>query len=270
MRSGARPTALDTRDRSYHRSFGTTLPKKFPQYFSVDLGKTMPDQNADGLPFGCTGYTQSDNGGNEDAAIYKPEYLYQKTCLIENHPTDQGCDIRSSLKAAKVYGLQGLAETTDQEAETHRRGPYYNIYDDGGMDWFDSIRTALMDHKVGISAGTPWFPEWEYPQNGIVTQNFVYDGNPDHYNWHNWAIVGFKDIDGWPHLVGKSWQGPGYGDKGFHYLDRATTNKVLEIRGSVTFFTTKATPNDVYTIKVSILETVLDFLYRILGLTRLN
>lgn len=270
IQHGTRPSRLDKRDNSFQRTFGGLPVALANQDYTLDIGKTMPDQNADGYPFGCTGYCQADISTTEDGDIYKPSYTYAKTCYIENHPQDQGCDIRNSLKSTQVYGLQRPDETTDIEAEDHRRGQYFNVYCDGGYDWFDSFRSALRTNKRPISVGSIWFGEYEQiGQDGKLPTLFVYDGNPNNYSWHNFAIVGEKIIEGVPYLIAKSWQGRNYGDGGFCYFPRETMNAAMEIRGAVAFTFAKAKPEDINPIKLSIYEVVLLFLYRIIGLTRL-
>lgn len=264
---GAKPTPLDKRDYSHQQTFGSTTPRKWPSEFILDRSDFFPDQNTDGFPFGCTGYTQADNGSNRDGVQYKPGFVYEKTCLIEGHPADQGCDIRNSFKATRVYGMQTIAETTDEEALQHRGGLYLNIYDDGPLDFFDAARDALIKHSVPLSCGTPWFPEWALP--GQVLSDFYYDGNPYHYGWHNWAIKGWKDINGQPMLLVKSWQGR-FGNDGWQYINRDVFNKAMLIRGSALFYQLSAQPGDIYRIKLDIFETVVLFIYRMLGLIRLN
>ena len=295
IRHGTRPAKLDRRDYSFHRTFGTVSPLQFPPEYSCDAGLTMPDQNADGNPFECTAYTSCDLGTDQDGIVYAPEYTYMKTLYIQGLPsTQQGSDVKFALKSAKIYGLlpkenmpselvgKGENYTADQghwpvDVDTiagkmeHRKGRYFNVYDDGGMDWFDSFRSALWlnkDDKRGISIGTPWFHEWATPQNGVVTSNFIYDGNPMNYAWHNWAIKGWKVIDGKIYLMGKPWQGKNYGDNGWCYFSRETIHKVMEIRGSIAYTLADAELKDIQSIQLGMLETVLVYLYRILGLIR--
>lgn len=264
MNHGTRPTPLDHRDYSYHRTFGGLTPV-FPENFSADQRLTNPNQDADGLFQACTGYTQTDNQNDEDILIYDPAYTYSRTCYMEGHDENTGCDVRTSLKSTQVYGYNRKdAPVTDLPVD-RKGGAFYNIYDDGGMDWFDSIRTAVLKEKKGASIGSPWFVEWAVPQNGVLTSQFVYDGNPYHYSWHNWAIKGWKTVDGVPYLLGKSWQG-----RGFDLLSREAINKVMEIRGSVAFIQAKSKPSDIRTIKIGTIEYLLIFLYRLIGKMRLN
>lgn len=266
IRNGTKPAPLDRRDYSWHRSFGTIPAPLPPMSYTLDSGLTNRDQNADGLPYGCTGETQADIATDEDKIIYKPEYTYERTCFMEGHDTNQGCDIRTSIKSTQIYGLQADTETTEMEAFNHRRGAYYNIYCDGGMDWFDSFRTVLRQGKC-ISVGSPWLPMWEnIGSQGIIPAIFVLNGSE---TWHNYKLCGEKVFNGVPYIQAKSWQGRNYAANGFCYFPREIINQVMEVRGSIAFCFDKYNPQDVRSIQLTIMETVLLYFYRILGLVRL-
>src|SRR3990167_5413029 len=105
-KNGARPTELDPRDYSFVATFGALSPIALPDEYSVDAGLTMPDQNGDGNPYSCTGYTTTDLGTDQDNVIYSPEYTYMKTLFLQGLPPEtNGSDIRPALKSSKVYGL---------------------------------------------------------------------------------------------------------------------------------------------------------------------
>lgn len=271
IRNGLAPITLDKRDYSYNLSFGGVHPV-FTSDYSVDFGKTMWDQNHDGFPYGCSGYTQSDNLIDEYQTIFKPEYTYKKTCFMEGHEPNTGCQLRTSFDSTRVYGVQALAETTDQEAEKHRGGSYYNIYDDGGLDWFDSIRVAIQKEAKGASVGTPWFPEFELlGQTGILSMPALNEiQNPQNLSWHNFSCKGWKTINGVPYLMIKSWQGLNYGDKGWCYMSRSICNAILEIRGSGAFIQTHSVPEDKQTIVLTLWDYVMIFWNRLQGLQHLN
>ncbi len=110
----------DHRDYSHTKTFGSIT--SFPEEFNTDLGVTNPNQNAEGLPFGCTGYTQAEVCSDQDGTIYKPSYTYLKTQMMEGTTGQNiGCDIRDSLKSTNVYGVQALNENNDLAAFTSTR-----------------------------------------------------------------------------------------------------------------------------------------------------
>lgn len=294
-KNGTRPAELDPRDYSFHQTFGSVVSILLPSEYSVDNGVTMPDQIEEGNPYSCTAYTVTDLGTDQDGVIYSPEYTYMKTLFIQGLPPEtNGSDMRPAMKTAKVYGLLPkmnmpidlLGKGEDYTANIshwpvdldkisglleHRKADYYNVYDDGGLDWLDSLRSALWlnkNDKRGICIGTPWV--WSSAPAGFLTENFIYDGNPQSVAWHCWAIKGWTTIEGVPYLVGKPWQGKNYGANGFVYVSRETINKVMKIRGSAAFTIADARPEDVRTIQLGIIETILFYIWRILGLKRLN
>lgn len=257
----------DHRNYSFHRTFGAASPNLLDQLISYDAGLTMPDQNADGLPFGCTGYTtaeiatDADNFATKLGIIYWPRFTYEKTCAMEGHDDTQGCDIQTALKSATVYGLQELIEHADAEALAHRRGQRFEVDLAPGYDWFDSIRSALIRNPGrSISIGTPWLIEWErVGPDGLLPSTFVYDGNANEYSWHNHKIFGIGYLNGEWVLLDKSWQGKNVGDKGIVKFDRETINRVMTIRGTEAFTQAKANPDDVYAIKLDLFSTILSY-----------
>lgn len=235
MKSGLKPIEKRKTNYSFHRTFGAVSPEQFPDYYNVDAGLGFPNQNAEGYPNGCTGYTQSRLCSDEDGVFYKPSFTYEKTLEIQGIANGEPCSIYDSLKSTIVYGVQRDTETTDEEALTHRRGQYYEIQVKPGMDWFDSIRSALWVNRGSrrsVSVGTPWFFEWGHPTKGIVMEPFS-DWREAY--WHNWQVVGWKTIGGKPYLIGKTWQGSMYGDEGYAYFSRETINKVMKIQGTGAF-----------------------------------
>lgn len=294
MKSGSRPAVQDPRDASFAKTFGSITPEKLPSEYSCDVGLTMPSQIEDGNPYSCTAYSVTDLGTDQDNIIYSPEFTYMKTLYLQGLPPEtNGSDIRPAMKSAKVYGLLpkmnmplnllGTGEDhtasqsnwpveVDKEAGKleHRKSGYFNVYTDGGQDWFDAFKSALWlnrDDKRGICLGTPWV--WSSAPAGFLTEHFVYDGNPNSVSWHCWAIKGWTTINGEQYLIGKPWQGKNYGANGFVYLSRATINNAMEIRGSVAFTIADARPEDVRTIQLGIIETILLYLWRMIGLVRL-
>lgn len=263
-KNGVKLVKKDHRDYSLHRTFGG-IAVAFTEC-NFDAGLTNRDQVADGLPNGCTGYTQSDISGDEDKLIYIPKYTYDKTLIMEGiTPSDPqfeqvGCDIRKSLSSIIVYGLQQQGEGPEL-ALNHRRGAYYNVDLMGSMDWFDSIRYALQINKTSISLATPWFAKFALPVNGIIQAPPSYDVT--FASWHNHKICGWKMINGVPYLIDKSWQGSGYGDNGFVYFPREVINQLMSINGSGAFTIAPFSASNLQTVKLNLLETLLSY-YRML------
>ena len=261
IRPGVRRVSKDHRDYSFALTFGGI--SYFADSLNLDPSLTMPDQNADGLHFGCTGYTTADICTDEDIRVYLPQYTYHQTMLMEGvAPSDPlyektGCDVRDSLKSAIVYGLQAVGETP-AEALNHRRGAYYNVDLISGMDWFDSLRSALQTGKRTISVATPWYPAFFPGPDGIMKAPNTYDTT--FASWHNWKTCGWKTINGVPYLIAKPWQGPNYGDHGFCYFPREVINKVLSIIGAGAFTVAPFAGDNVQTVILTLWQTIASYL----------
>lgn len=266
MKKGLRKTPLDPRDISFHRSFGTVAKLLDNKEYTYDPGLPQPNQLTDGNQFGCRAYTLSHIAGNEDKAIYKPQYSCDKIASVEGTPAIQSGDMRLAMKVGQVYGVQRLDETTEQQAETHRRGAFYSVDKVNGMDWFDSFRLALRNGGTSINTGTMWFPEWEnIGPDGILTSQFVFDGTWDTEDGHDYEICGEHIINNQPYLIALSWQGDNYGDHGRAYFSRETFNKVFDVYGTAGFVQPKAIPRDTLTIKLSMLQFLLYYLGRLIS-----
>lgn len=305
IRTGARPTERDKRDYSFVGTFGAAPLFQIPNEYNIDAGFGMPDQNADGNPFSCTAYATCDLGSDQDAIRYCPEYTYMKTLLMQGLPPEtNGSDIRPSLKSAKVYGLLPLEnkppiidahhdeDFTANQANwpvavdtiagklEHRKGDYFNVWKEGIHDWFDTFCSTMWTNrndKRGISVGTPWFP-LSCP-NGIMPDPTAAElaaiaANPYSYSWHNWVVKGWTQHNtkgefirnAESFLMVKAWTGPNYGDKGWIYVSRSCIEKLMEIRGAVAFTLKDATDADIKTIKLSIIQQIILYIARIIGI----
>lgn len=256
MNHGLTPIKRKKTDYSFHRTYGGISPSVFPAEFIIDSGLTMPDQNADGLFEACTAYAQLELCTDQDGIVYNSyRDLYEKTLALENAPFGAGCDIRDSLKNVVIY---------------YKRGAYYAV-ESSKFDWFDSIRSVILTNfqsnnvRCAVSIGTPWFPEWRIGPSGIIPQ--VFTGDVSKLAWHNWAIKGWKRIDGVPYLLGKTWQGKNYGDKGWAYYPREAINAVMKVRGTGAFTVAPYDPTKVQNVKKTIIEALLHFLQQLLTLT---
>lgn len=254
VKNGLKPISKDHRDRSFPRTFGTV--NNFAAELNLDVFG-FPDQNLEGYPDGCTGYAQTEICQDEDKAEYQPSFTYLKTLFMEGNVGKQvGCDIRDSLKSTIVYGVLGKDETDDAQATYHRRGAYYAVVDSPDLDAFDDVRSAIVLNNRTVSVGTPWFPEFETVGQDGVLPLFA---SPVTI-FHNWKVCGWKQINGQPYLIGKTWQGPSYGDHGYCYLSRTLFNELMSLSGSGAFTVRKAASSDYLLVKLDILTTVVSYL----------
>lgn len=232
MQSGLLPTPNDTRDFDLIKTkkLGGVWPS-LPDEYNTDAGLWMPDQNADGQPYGCTNYAQTDLLIDEDKKLYNPMDLENITHANANG----GTDLRTSFKAV---------------VKLHPDHPEYfavkpDLNQGGVLDWFDAVRVALTLGKLenrAVSVGTPWYPEFMTPVQGII-QRFL-NWALNRITWHNWNVKGWKTINGISYLIGKPWIGNKYGDKGFIYFDRATFNHLMNTPGTAAFTLDKLMPGE--------------------------
>lgn len=213
------------------RSFGATTLSYTP--FSLDAGFGFPDQLADGEPEGCTWYTQNELCQDEDKTVYNRTFVKRKTLEIEGQ-TNGPCNIFDSLKSTCVYGVQAPNETTDEQAFARKRGRYFQLEKNQGMDWFDSAVAVMQTTGRSLSIASPWFPGFRTPVGGMMPESFPLKW-PSEIPGHNHKADGLAVINTQPVIVGKSWQGPLFGDHGKHYWTRKAFNNLMAIDGSGAF-----------------------------------
>lgn len=256
IKNGVSKRFTDHRDYDLLKTFGAvgfdldTLPADF----SVDAGLTMPDQVADGYPYGCTGYAQTDLCTNEDKVVYDAGELYRSTPPYDG----QGRDMRASLAILTTRGPK-----TNTGELGPKRTAFYNIYKQGGFDWFDAIKVGLFTVREELRAGSsgmPWFTVFEDATiDGILP-------TPTRYVWqdassHNAVISGWKTINGVHYLCLKSWQGVEYGDRGWVYMSREITNNIFDMYFTEIFTVTKrAEAHQTVAEELSLIELFVSYL----------
>lgn len=246
IHNGVAPVKKDYRDFDFHKTFGT-IPQ-FPPEYNVELGQWTPNQNLPephfdnpALPFGCTDYTQADICADEDELLHNPIAMENVTHANANG----GGDMRTSLKAA---------------VSIFNRSAYYNVQAKGGLDNFDSVRLAMgsgVPEKRSVSVATRWYPEFENPTQGILSEP---NWNGTNYTNHNWKICGWKIIGDQTYLIGKSWQGTDYADNGFHYISRSIFNMLMSQYGAAAFTVTKIGVGAPETIDLSTIQYWLSYI----------
>lgn len=270
MTFGLTPRAYkDHRRYSFGRTFGATAVL---EDFNVDPGLTMPDQNQPdpywnnpALPEGCSGFSVADTATTDDKIIYNPKFNYDNTLLMENLPEGSPCTLQDAYKSPVVYGLQAKGEDTSQ-ALSHRRGPYFEVHPTNGLDYFDSLLSAVKINNKPITIGTPWVPQFEnIGMNGI--QTYMPQGT-SFSDWHAWNTVGRKTIGGIIYLVAKTWQGHWFGDGGYTYFPREIINSLMSIQGSDALTNAKAQPGDIQVVRLTIMQMLISYYYRLFALLK--
>lgn len=254
VKQGTGPTRISKKDWDFHKSFGSVI-LPFPSEYFTDAGLWMPNQDITDpvfglppLPFGCTDYTQADLANDEAGALNFDPMMLEN---ITNANRNGGADIRQSLLAAVKLGwFTG----------------FFNVQQLRGQDMFDSIRTPMINgipEKRSVSVGTPWYGVFETIDTTAIL--VMPESLQDSHSWHNWKICGWKNINGQPYLIGKSWQGPGYGDKGFVYFSRSLINNLMSVPGAVAFTATKGVLPPISTISPALWQWLISNIKYFLG-----
>lgn len=270
---GVSLTPLDKRDYSYHRTFGSIPIVTFPASLDLDNGFYMPNQNAydaffgfPAMPYGCTEFTCNELCADEDKTPYNPWYTEQKV----HANAKGGIDMRTPLASVCNDGVleRGIPvdnPNADIQAARAKRLAYFRVGQN--PDYFDGVRTALMNNRRSVSVGTPWFPEWSAAGWGLYL-NRTPDGvvsysagaektgimpMPDITKlagipWHCYKISGWITRDGVPYLRGKVWAGIGFGDAGWAYLSREVFNAAMTIWGTSAFTLAKPVNAQIATV----------------------
>lgn len=257
--SGVLKNKYDTRDLSFERTLGSVSPINLPDEYNADRTGEFPDQNKDGFPNGCTGYTQNDLGQNEFDKKFDPAYVYNNTLSLANLPPHSPCQLRDSFKAVRLWGLQ---PREGGDALEYKRGAYFDV-DKVNGSYFEGVRSALwlnrQSHRT-VSVATPWF--WSsVTKSGIMRP-------PKKYEWkagtigHNYEIVGWKKVEGEIQLIVKPWGGTQWGDGGYGYISKEIFDNLLKISGTAMYTQANWRKEDAKSIKLDLQEFILSLLRR--------
>lgn len=264
MKSGLKKTRRDWRDYDYLKTkkFGGVLPN-LPASYNVDAKLWTPNQETGSdlfnphvppMPYGCTNYTQTDLCIDEDGRLYNPWYLESITHANESG----GTDLRTSLEAVVNNGMEDVGGVLVKG----QHQAYFNVKAQGGIDWFTAVQLAMFstsDERRAVSVGTPWYPSFFPDRSGIVAA--PNDWTAHGATWHNWAIKGWKSINGVTYLIGKPWLGADYGDEGFGYFSREIFNALMNIRGTCAFTIDKLLEGEeAKKVDMNIVDTIVSFI----------
>ena len=241
---------------NFHKAFGSI--QTLPGDFNLDAGLTNFNQNnpnqvfgTPAMPEGCTGMTLADIATDYFKVMCSPFFEYTKTCLLENQPVGNPCDVVDVLKTPTVYGAQALGETTDQQALTRRMLGYSVNPIKGSL--FQGIVSAMSTGAGSVAFAGTWYQSFEFPVNGVIP------APKGGTSGHMWKFCGLKTISGVPYLIAKPWLGPNWGDKGFCYFSES----VLDSIGGQAF-TFAPTTIQVPQVRYTVMGALLDFMRRLL------
>lgn len=249
MKHGLLPLKTDLRDKSYQRHvlFGAPSLTSLPLDYLASGTVSDIDQGQSQF---CTDYTTVALAERQDSKAYSREYHAQsESRILGYNMATRGCDLRTAFKVAVEYGFLEKARAPldwkrdgasiaadprrwwpglDQEAQPNAHPGYTWIT--GPYDKFDSVRAAIYAKAPNgsISAGTPWFDEWEHPGlDGILPMP---TGAPS--GFHNHELIGWTTLNGIPYVISNSWQGPDFGLQGVVLFSREVLNYALTYSGA--------------------------------------
>ena len=262
--SGVKPFRKRHFHKSFSRTFGSVAPADLPLQVLLRTHQ-LPLINENLIPWSnecCTGITGFhiclDEDGVSDITYEQMlqgiREVYDHTLnmegIFQGNPQweNVGCDLATSFNSLLVYGADyGSGQFAN------RRGVPYVIEQVPGLDWFDSLRSAIAINKRPISAASLWLPE----MSGMDAQkvmNTPMDYNPARGSWHDWEITGYATVAGVPYIVHDAWLG-----NGERYMSRAQVNMLFSMNGSG-LMTAAPYTGDAKAIMLSSYQTVISYL----------
>lgn len=204
---------------------GTAPLPQFPVEYLTDNTHWMPNQNTDGLPYGCTSY-----------ATVKVARI-----LGFINATVASIEEKTHANALKGFGVLAAIDIARTVLGWFKWR--YVLQTTGPLDYFDTFRLAQVSglpEQRAVSVATPWFASWEQAVfNGqkimpmpTAEELLQAHTNPNSLNWHNYVCDGwsqnFSDAPGQLLYRLDSWQGT----FDYLYLNRATLNSVMDLYGT--------------------------------------
>lgn len=237
------PLTPDKRDFAYELSFGAVALKYLPtEDFRVGEPLGVKDQKGTDR---CSGYGSTAASELQEGIRLNPDAQFG---LIKAVMGDEawGADPRSALESYTKYGSipahrvtftadtpredilnikQWFTDSLKVDAEMYKKESFFWIK--GPYDMYDSIRSALVQHKhenTAVHTGALWRGEWTDAPGGLIPDTYG-----DYGGAHYFIIIGQKTFPGEhePRLEAQLSNGNNIGDNGFFYFTRAQINKEL-------------------------------------------
>lgn len=202
-----------------HNSFH----KSFPNYGAV--GTLPPDllfingilDQGDSPK--CTAYSSVATRGSMKDKNYDPEAYWVEECTYDGAPiTENGTSPDTCMNVGVETGWVPLGETIAID----RASATFSVTPNGGMDLFDSVRTAIAQINGPMQGFVVWYADWDSTQQGVITPTFI-----SVLGGHAIKIAGFATINGVLYIVIQNSWGASVGMEGLFYFDRATFNRAF-------------------------------------------
>lgn len=194
----------DSRDLIYAKHYGQTTI--FPTEYNVD--SHTPDTLQPPGDVKCTAITTCDIAVDQTGTVFDYVELFLRIPSDEN-----GADPRDALKEAVKNGLKRL-----DNGEVNKKWKSFYRADEGGMDYFDNVRSSIFFAQSPIAFATPWYAEWMNKSILTKGENLT--------NYHMYSVEGWTTIDNIPYLIVEAWIGRKL------YMPREVCNAVLSVWGS--------------------------------------
>lgn len=175
----------DSRDKEFYRTFGQAF--EFPDELILDTPKFDDIQMPGDVR--CTCFTVCDIAEDMTGVEYDIEDLWQRI-----PKQAKGATARDAFSEAVKNGLLPKGKTVREK----RWNSYWRA-DTGDRDAFDNVRSALMLVNAPIGCGTWWYAEWMQPEILPVGKVPLLG--------HMYAVEGWKQVNGQPHLIIEAWNG---------------------------------------------------------------
>lgn len=241
IQNGLKKHVHDKRDYDLFKTkrLGGVIPS-FPKELNLDDGQWTVDQNvgfpmfvpfSPPQPYGCTNVTTCDLLRTEDGKLYNPQDLENYT----HANAKGGIDLRTAAEAGITLYKKDHPNYFWVKPD-NKQGGY--------ADWFDAVRLAILvgfNEKRKVSIGTAWHSGFESVGSDGLISDFALTTQIT--GGHDWAGVGWVERDE-TRLICKSWQGQGYGDKGYSYFTRKQFNKLMSEWSASAFVYDKLTDGE--------------------------
>lgn len=233
----------DSRDKIYHQHFGQTF--EFP--LEVNYDTPLYDEKQAPGNVQCTCYTACDIAEDQDNIEFDIDDLWSR---VKQSP--DGADPRDVFGEAVKNGLLPRGKT-----ERLKNWQSFWRADVGPMDAFDNVRSAMLLAKSPVGCGTYWYANW----NGTV---LPIGENP--VSGHMYALEGWVQIEGKPHLIIEAWLGRKL------YMSRETFNAAMKPVGMQAWVLSTALIDSlkVKSLKDTLVDLLVNLVIRLRDLLKLK
>ncbi len=234
----------DYRDFDFGKVFGFPALDELPGGYIIPVLHWHDQINSDM----CTGFACAESSEDQEGIPLHPEFQFMAGKKIRGNWRDWGNSINATLKGAvkigsiplnfapkmtlKYKSRNFLANWNNweakyfKEAKKYQKKSYFKIGDNRvNVDRFDLIRLGLWGNRKlrrTIVTGAYWRRNWNHPKDGIIPMK-----GKGGSTGHMFEVIGWKQLNGEPHIILYPNYGRRLGDKGLLYMNRQVANAYL-------------------------------------------